>query len=66
MHLVIFFIIMYLPSDGDIGRRPNFPEKDPRMTWGGDAGEGVYVLQWICGARYSPESLTRLENPGSP
>ena len=45
MHLVIFFIIMYLPSDGDIGRRPNFPEKDPRMTWGGDAGEGVYVLQ---------------------
>ena len=26
----------------------------------------VYMLQRICGTRYSPESLTRSENPGNP
>ena len=26
----------------------------------------VYILERICGTRYSPESLTRLENPGNP
>ena len=26
----------------------------------------VYMLQWTCGTSYSPESLTRLENPENP
>ena len=39
---------------------------EPKMIREQTLNQSVYMLQRICGTRYSPESLTHLENPGNP
>ena len=47
IYIYIFFFryiyrSIYISSDHDSGRRPKFPEKDPKKDLGGVAGVGIY------------------------
>ena len=41
-NIYIYIIYISISSDYDSGRRPKFPEKDPKKDWGGVAGERIY------------------------